>query len=67
MTYFSPGRVYILNVIKNSKWYPVIMVTGQNRGKGEKNVFTSAKISQDTETVQNLIFDMLLSYNKAMI
>ena len=43
------------------------MVTGQNRGKGEKNVFTSAKISQDTETVQNLIFDMLLSYNKAMI
>ena len=42
-------------------------LTGQNRGKREKNVFTSAKISQDRETAQNLIFDMLLSYNKAII
>ena len=33
------------NVIKNSKWYPVAMVTGENPPKGQKNVFTLAKIT----------------------
>ena len=35
--------------------------------KREKSVFTPVKISQVRELLQNVISDMLLSYNKAMI
>ena len=38
---------------KNSKWYPVAMVTNKNPRKGAKNAFTLAKISQVREIVQN--------------
>ena len=41
------------NVKKNSKWYPVVLVTNQNPQKGTKNVLTPAKISQVREIVQN--------------
>ena len=41
------------NVKKNSKWYPVAMVTNKNPRKGAKNAFTLAKISQIREIVQN--------------
>ena len=41
------------NVQKNSKWYPVPMVTNQNPRKGAKNAFTPAKVSQVREIVQN--------------
>ena len=41
------------NVKKNSKCYPVAMVTNQNTPKGAKNVFTPAKISQVKEIVQD--------------
>ena len=41
------------NVKKNSKWYPVVMVTNKNPRKWAKNAFTSAKISQVREIVQN--------------
>ena len=41
------------NVKKNSKWYPVAMVSNKNPRKGEKNVFTPVKISQVREIVQN--------------
>ena len=41
------------NEKKNSKWYPVPMVTNQNRRKGVKNAFTPVKISQVREIVQN--------------
>ena len=43
------------------------MVTSQNLQKEAKNVFALTKTSQDTEIVQNYIFDMLLWYNKAII
>ena len=41
------------NVKNNSKWYSVAMATNQNPQKEAKNVFTSAKISQVREKVQN--------------
>ena len=41
------------NVIRNSKWYPVAMVTNQNPRKGAKNAFTPAKMPQVREIVQN--------------
>ena len=43
------------------------MVTNRNAREGAQNVFTPVKISQVIEIVQNVIFDMLLWYNKAMI
>ena len=60
MTCIQIDSIYIgsfKNVIKNSKWYPVAMVTSQNPGKVAKNVFTLAKISQDRgiEIVQSLL------------
>ena len=41
------------NVKKNSKWYPVAMVSNKNARKGEKNVFKPVKISQVREIVHN--------------
>ena len=50
------GSVHIdgfKNIKKDSKWYPVAMITNQSSRKGAKNVFTLAKISQVREIVQN--------------
>ena len=57
MTYVQIGSIPIdsfKNVKKkNSKLYPVAMITNQNPRKGTKNVFTPAKLPPVREIAQN--------------